>query len=64
MLESLKTITPGDHLLPIELNIFKDIDICVVVHLKQYIKMTVPFRNAGTNQLLLSLCNHISQSQQ
>ena len=39
---------------PIELKTFKDSELCVVAHLKQYIKMTAPFRNIGTNQLLLS----------
>ena len=51
--ETLKTRS-GHHLPPIELKIFKDIEPCVVAHLKQYIKMTAPFRNTGTNQLLLS----------
>ena len=52
--ETLKSTTPGHHLLPIELKTFKDSELCVVAHLKQYIKMTASFRNAGTNQLLLS----------
>ena len=52
--ETLKTTRPGHHLPPIELKTFKDSEICVVAHLKQYIKMTACFRNAGTNQLLLS----------
>ena len=49
--ETLKTTRPGHHLPPIELKTFKDSELCVVAHLKQYIKMTA---NAGTNQLLLS----------
>ena len=61
--ETLKTTRPGHHLPPIELKTFKDSELCVVAHLKQYIKMTAPFRNIGTNQLLLSLYNHINQSQ-
>ena len=52
--ETLKTTRPGHHLPPIELKTFKDSELCVVAHLKQYIKMTASFRNAGTNQLLLS----------
>ena len=52
--ETLKTTRPGHHLPPTELKTFKDSELCVVVHLKHYIKMTASFRNAGTNQLLLS----------
>ena len=52
--ETLKTTRPGHHLPPVELKTFKDSELCVVAHLKQYIKMTTPFRNAGTNQSLLS----------
>ena len=52
--ETLKTTRPGHDLPPIELKTFKDSELCVVAHLKQYIKMTASFRNAGTNQLLLS----------
>ena len=52
--ETFKTTRPGYHLPPIELKTFKDSELCVVAHLKQYIKMTAPFRNASTNQLLLS----------
>ena len=39
MPETLKTTRPGPHLPPIELKIFKDIEHCVVAHLKQYIKI-------------------------
>ena len=53
--ETLKTTRPGHHLPPIELKTFKDGELCVVAYLKQYIKMTAPFRNTGTNQLLLRL---------
>ena len=52
--ETLKTTMPGYHLPPIELKTFKDSGLCVVAHLKQYIKMIASFRNAGTNQLPLS----------
>ena len=52
--ETLKTTRSGHHLPPIELKTFKDSELCVVAHLKQYIKMTAPFRNGGSNQLLLS----------
>ena len=54
MPETLKTTRPDDHLPFVELKTFKDGELCVVAHLKQYIKMTAPFRNTGTNQLLLS----------
>ena len=50
MPETLKTTGPGHHLPPIELKTFKDSELCVLAHLKQYIKMTAPFMN----QLLLS----------
>ena len=52
--ETLKTTRPGHHVPPIELKTFKNSELCVVAHLKQYIKMAAPFMNAGTNQLLLS----------
>ena len=52
--ETLKTTRPGHHVPPIELKTFKNSELCVVAHLKQYIKMAAPFRNSGTNQLLLS----------
>ena len=52
--ETLKTTRPGHHLPPIELKTFKDNELHVVAHLKQYIEMTAPFRNTGTNKLLLS----------
>ena len=54
MSETLKTTRPGGHLPPIEQKTFKNIEFCAVAHLKQYVKMTGPFRNTGTNQLLLS----------
>ena len=44
----------GYHLPPTELKTFKNIEFCVVAHLKHYIKMIAPFRNTATNQLLLS----------
>ena len=53
MPETLKT-RPGHHLPSIELETFKDSEPFVVAHLKQYIKMTAPSRNTGTNQLFLS----------
>ena len=52
--ESLKTTRPGHHIPPIELKTFEDSELCVVAHLKQHIKMTAPFTNIGTDQLLLS----------
>ena len=54
MPETLKTTRPGHHLPPIELKTFKDSELCVVTHLKQYIKITAPFRNTNTNHFLLS----------
>ena len=51
---NLKTTRSGHRLPPVELKTFKDSELCIVAHLKQYIKMTASFRNAGTNQLLLS----------
>ena len=60
--DTLKTTRSGHHLPPIEVKIFKNIELCVVAHLNQYIKMTATFRNTGTNQLLLSF--DIRQSQQ
>ena len=52
--ETLKTTRSGHHLPPMELKTFKDSELCVVAHLKQYVKITAPFRNTGANQLLLS----------
>ena len=43
MPETLKTTRPGHHLPPIELKAFNDSELCVVAHLKQYIKMTASF---------------------
>ena len=55
--KTLKTTKQDHHLPHIERKTFKDIDLCVVAHLEQYFKMTVHFRNIGTNQLLLSFVN-------
>ena len=52
--EALKTNRPSHHLSPIELEIFKDIKLCAVAHLKQFIKMAAPFKNNGRTQLLLN----------
>ena len=52
--ETLKTTRQSHHLTPIKLKEYKYSELCVVAHLKQHIKMTAPFRNTGTNQLLLS----------
>ena len=54
VLETLKTTRTGHQLPPIELKAFKYSELCVVAHLKQYIKMTALFRNIGTKQLLVS----------
>ena len=64
--ETLKTTRPSHHLAPIELKSFQDIEFCLVAHLKQYMKMTDPYENSGTNQLLLTCVqphNHQSQQQ-
>ena len=53
--QNLKTTGPGHHLSPMELKKFKDSGLCVVADLKQYFKMTEPFRHTGTNQLLMTL---------
>ena len=52
--QTLKTTRPGHHVPPIELKTFKDSELCVIANLQQYIKMTAPFRNTDTKQLLLS----------
>ena len=52
--ETLKTTRSGYHLPLTELKTFKDSELFVIAHLKQYIKMTAPFRSTGTKQLLLS----------
>ena len=57
MPETLKTTRPSHHLPPIEPKILKNIELCVVAYLKQDIKMTAPFRNTGTKQLLLSFAH-------
>ena len=53
--EALKTTKPVDHLQPIQLKTFKEIELYTVAHFKQFIKMTVPIINTGTNQLFVSL---------
>ena len=45
MPETLKTTMSGHQLPPIEQKTFKDIELCVVAHPKQYIKLAAPFRN-------------------
>ena len=52
--ETLKTTRLGHHLPPIDLKTFKNSELCVIAHLKQYIKMTAHLRNTDTKQLLLS----------
>ena len=42
MPQTLKTTRTGHHLPPIELKTFKESELYVVTHLKQYIKMTAP----------------------
>ena len=53
--ETLKTTKLGNHLPGKELKTFKESELYIVPHLKQYIKMTALFRNTDTNQLLLSI---------
>ena len=53
--EKLKTTRPGKHLEPIELLEYpQDESICVVSHLKQYIKYTEQLRAAQHTRLLIS----------
>ena len=52
--KTLKTTRLGYHLPP-ELKTIKGSKLCAVAYLKQYIELAAPFRNTGTNQLLLSL---------
>ena len=52
--KTLKTIQSSNHLPPIKLETFEDIELCVVVPLRRYIKMIAPFRNIGTKRLFLS----------
>ena len=49
--DKLKTTRPGHHLPPLELKAYKDVELCVVSHLRQYIKLT---ENLDDKQLLLS----------
>ena len=51
---TLNTTRQGHRLPPIELKTSKNIEFCVLAHLKLYSKMTASFRNTGANQLLLS----------
>jgi len=53
--EKLKTTRPGKHLAPIELLEYpQDESLCVVSHLKQYIKCTDQLRAAQHTRLLIS----------
>ena len=52
--ETLETSWPGHHIPHIEIKTFQDTEHYIAAHLKQYIKMTAPFRNTSTIQLLLS----------
>ena len=49
--DKLKTTRLGHHLPPLELRAYKDVELCVVSHLRQYIKLT---ENLDDKQLLLS----------
>ena len=52
--DKLKTTRPGHHLPPLELKAYKDVELCVVSHLRQYIKLTENLRKGDDKQLLLS----------
>ena len=52
--DKLKTVRPGHHLPPLELKAYKDVELCVVSHLRQYIKLTENLRKGDDKQLLLS----------
>ena len=55
--EKLKTTRPGKHLEPIELLAYpQDESLCVVSHLKQYIKYTEQLRAEQHARLLISHC--------
>ena len=52
--DKLKTTRPGHHLPPLELKAYKDVELCVVSYLRQYIKLTENLRKGDEKQLLLS----------
>ena len=52
--DKLKTTRPGHHLPPLELKAYKDVELCVVSQLMQYIKLTENLRKGDDKQLLLS----------
>ena len=52
--DKLKTTRPGHHLPPLELKAYKDVELCVVSHLRQYIKLTENLRKGDEKQLLVS----------
>ena len=52
--DKLKTVRPGHHLPPLELKAYKDVELCVVSHLRQYIKLTENLRKGDDKQLFLS----------
>ena len=52
--DKLKTTRPGHHLPPLELKAYKDVELCVVSQLRQYIKLTENLRKGDDKQLLLS----------
>ena len=52
--DKLKTTRPRHHLPPLEIKTYKDVELCVVSHLRQYIKLTENLRKGDDKQLLLS----------
>ena len=52
--DKLKTTRPGHHLPPLALKVYKDVELCVLSHLRQYIKLTEDLRKGDDKQLLLS----------
>ena len=52
--DKLKTARPGYYLPRLELKAYKDVELCVVSHLRQYLKLTENLRKGDDKQLLLS----------
>ena len=52
--DKLKTTRPRHHLPLLELKAYKDVELCIVSHLRQYIKLTENLRKCDDKQLLLS----------
>ena len=52
--DKLKTTRPGHYLPPLELKAYKDVELSVASHLRQYIKLIENLRKGDDKQLLLS----------